>query len=225
MAIGVDGCHHGWVAVRLDRDGYFDTAAADASLARLLPRLGSRDTVGIDMPIHLMDAGRRESDLAARDFLGGIRGRSVFAAPPAFTLEPSWQGKTHHEVNLEMRRRYGIGLSRQTFALCPKILQINALLGNGLDIHEVHPEVSFAEMNEGKPMQFSKKSWGGQEERLSLLALAGIRIPKKLPKEVAAVPPDDIIDACVAAWSARRIAHGQAHRFPGTESEPATIWA
>ena len=225
MAIGVDGWHDGWVGVRLGEGGQFEQAAVDASLAKLLPRLGGADAIGVDMPLHLADAGRRDSDLAARNFLGGLRGRSVFAAPPAFVLERGWQGKSHHEVNLEMRRRYGIGLSRQAFALCPKIVQVNALLGNGAGIHEVHPEVTFAEMNGGRALRFPKKSWGGQQERLALLAAAGIKIPTKLPAEVAAIPADDLIDACAAAWSADRISRGEARRFPPEESGIDAIWA
>jgi hypothetical protein len=85
--------------------------------------------------------------------------------------------------------------------------------------------VSFALMNEGKPLRFAKKCWGGQQERLRLLTANGIRIPDDLPAEVAAIPADDLIDACAAAWSARRIDQGQARRFPAEGPGPDAIWA
>jgi len=70
--------------------------------------------------------------------------------------------------------------------------------------------ISFTEMN-GKPLAHPKKSRHGQRDRLRLLANAGITIPDELGA-VGRIPPDDIIDAAAAAWSATRIAEGQTKR-------------
>jgi len=61
--------------------------------------------------------------------------------------------------------------------------------------------------NERRAPRLPKKSWHGQVDRLRLLAVAGIRIPGDLGP-VSATPPDDVIDAAAAAWSAHRIAAG-----------------
>jgi predicted RNase H-like nuclease len=65
----------------------------------------------------------------------------------------------------------------------------------------------------GAPPAFSKKSWGGQAERRRLLEGVGIILPEDLG-EVSAVCADDILDAAVAAWTARRIAEGSSVSIP-----------
>ena len=96
---------------------------------------------------------------------------------------------------------------------CPKgwiaiVLEVDACAATDDRIYEVHPEVSFTQMN-GAPLAYTKKSWHGQADRLRLLAVAGITIPDDLGP-VGSIPPDDIIDAAAAAWSAMRIANGDA---------------
>jgi predicted RNase H-like nuclease len=77
---------------------------------------------------------------------------------------------------------------------------------------EVHPEVSFREMA-GAPLEHAKRSWNGQMERRRLLAGGGIELPDDLGS-LGPVPPDDVLDAAAAAWSANRIADGVARAFP-----------
>ena len=77
---------------------------------------------------------------------------------------------------------------------------------------EAHPEVSF-QVLAGRPLPQPKKTWGGQADRRELLATAGVELPVDLA-EANRVPPDDILDAAVCAWTARRIALGESRRFP-----------
>ncbi len=77
---------------------------------------------------------------------------------------------------------------------------------------EVHPEVSFRALM-GEPIQWSKASWNGLRIRQRALAQAEISIPKELG-DVGGIPPADIFDAAVAAWSARRYAEGSAASLP-----------
>jgi predicted RNase H-like nuclease len=80
-------------------------------------------------------------------------------------------------------------------------------------LFEVHPEVSFWALAGGIPLTHRKKSWAGQMARRSLLATAGVDLPDDLGP-AGRVPPDDILDAAAAAWSAHRIAQGRAGSFP-----------
>jgi predicted RNase H-like nuclease len=80
-------------------------------------------------------------------------------------------------------------------------------------LYEVHPEVSFRAMNDGEPLAHRKKSAGGALERLRLLQRHGIHLPR-LSQAVATVPLDDVLDAAAAAWSALRIARGEARTLP-----------
>jgi len=102
------------------------------------------------------------------------------------------------------------GTWHRSFALRRKIFEVDACAANDDRIYEVHPEVCFTEMK-GEPLTHPKKSWHGQTTRLRLLENAGITIPDDLG-DVGKIPPDDIIDAAAAAWSAVRIIDGRAMR-------------
>lgn len=73
----------------------------------------------------------------------------------------------------------------------------------------MHPELAFAAMA-GTPLPYSKHTTAGRELRRELLAGAGIA----MPASVAPVPVTDVLDAAAVAWSAWRIATGQAVTVP-----------
>ena len=108
----------------------------------------------------------------------------------------------------------GKGISKQSFAIVPKIIEVRAFMDDER-VHEVHPEVSFRLLNGGVRLG-KKKTWGGLQSRLRLLKSASIELPDDRG-DVNEVGIDDVVDAAVAAWSARRIASGEARSFP---SEP-----
>jgi predicted RNase H-like nuclease len=103
-------------------------------------------------------------------------------------------------------------MSRQTWGLRQKILEAEAFVGTNSNAIEVHPEVSFSAMN-GAPIEHSKKTWNGQMVRRCLLGDHGIVLPDRLDG-AGAVPPDDLLDAAAAAWSAWRVSRSRAHRLP-----------
>jgi len=196
---GVDGCPKGWIAIVLD-EGRFARAEFASTFAELLSYLADAQVIAVDIPIGLPDGSeRRAADVKARRLLGP-RGSSVFATPPRVVLE----APSYAKANALSKERFGRGISTQSYALRKKIFEVDACAANDDRIFEVHPEVCFTEMN-GEPLTHSKKSWHGQATRLRLLANAGITIPDDLGDE-GKIPPDDIIDAAAAAWSASRIA-------------------
>jgi predicted RNase H-like nuclease len=62
----------------------------------------------------------------------------------------------------------------------------------------------------GAPLAASKHTAPGRDERRRLLAQAGLEIPPATPATLIG----DILDAAAVAWSARRIAAGQAVTVP-----------
>jgi predicted RNase H-like nuclease len=72
-------------------------------------------------------------------------------------------------------------------------------------MYEVHPELAFAALA-GAPLADSKHKPAGLAVRRDLLAAAGFA----LPSVVAGAAENDLLDAAAVAWSARRIAAGQA---------------
>jgi predicted RNase H-like nuclease len=205
LVAGVDGCRKGWIAIVLE-DGHFARAELARTFADLLPRLADAEVIAVDIPIGLPDGSeRRAADVEAKKRLGQL-GPAVFATPSRVVLE----APSYSEANALSKELFGRGISCQSYALRKKILEVDACAANDDRIYEVHPEVCFAEMN-GEPLTHSKKSWHGQSTRLRLLANAGITIPDDLGDE-GTIPPDDIIDAAAAAWSAHRIAAGTSEK-------------
>ena len=211
--VGVDACRGGWVAVSLAArpsaaGGPDVTVALGPSLPDLLaPLLAADDStvVGIDMPLGLLGAGWREADRAARRLLGPRRS-SVFSIPP----RPVWAEASYSEANRRCRALTGQGFSAQAWGLRAKLLEADAYRDTCRHpIYEVHPELAFGAMA-GAPLAASKHTPAGRETRIRVLAEAGIAIPGPAPAGVLG----DILDAAAVAWSARRIAAGQAVIVP-----------
>jgi len=207
---GVDGARHGWVAVSLEASGPAVTVRAGPSLDTLLaPDLGRAGTmvVGIDMPLGLLETGWREADRAARRLLGPRRS-SVFAIPPRAV----WAEASYPAANLRCRELTGQGLSAQAWGLRAKLLEADQYRQTcGHPLYEVHPELAFGAMA-GAPLAASKHTGPGRDERRRLLARAGLEIPAGIPAALIG----DVLDAAAVAWSARRIAAGQAVTVPDT---------
>lgn len=201
----MDGCKGGWVAIAIDKRGFVE-GRKFGDFEDLMAAHASAKVIAVDMPIGLVDKPKREADQAARDALKG-QASSVFNAPPRAALS----AKTYERANAISRRVCKKGMSKQSFALFEKIRQVDVYQSDRR-IFEVHPEVSFRLMNEGRRL-LSKKSWGGLRARLALLVAEGIVLPTSLgDADLAGI--DDVVDAAVAAWSARRIAAGTARSFP-----------
>jgi len=224
---GIDACRRGWVAVTLDASGAVGPLGAVPASVRVhgsLANLLSTDPVavmGIDMPLGLLESGWREADRAARSLLGPRRS-SVFAIPP----EAVWAEPGYQAANQRCRELTGQGFSIQAWGLRAKLLEANRYRqACGHPLYEVHPELAFGAMA-GAPLPCSKHTAPGRELRRELLVSAGIvlpailsgavALPARLPTGAAApaAPVTDTLDAAAVAWSAWRIATGQAIVIP-----------
>jgi predicted RNase H-like nuclease len=209
---GVDACRRGWVAVSLAAAAPSSGPAVAVRIGATLDVLLALDSdaagapiVGIDMPLGLLETGWREADRAARGLLGPRRS-SVFAIPPRAV----WAQASYRSANQLCREMVGQGLSAQTWGLRAKLLEANQYRETcGHPLYEVHPELAFGAMA-GAPLAVSKHTRTGRELRRELLARAGIEIPPEAPATLLG----DVLDAAAVAWSARRIAAGQAVTLP-----------
>jgi predicted RNase H-like nuclease len=122
----------GWMAVVLE-DGRF-AAAKILPLKTRFDELDDASVIAIDVPIGF---GPREADVAARAFLRGAAS-TVFSTPARDVLETAFGP--------------GVGVSAQSHALGPRILHVTELAKADQRLYEVHPEVSFRAMNEGRPL-------------------------------------------------------------------------
>ena len=215
--VGVDGCKRGWLAVVRGPDTGRLHVEVHGTAVALLAAHGDAVAIAVDIPIGLRAQGHRAADVAARKALGSGRASSVFLTPP----RPVLAAETYAEANAASRRLDGRGVSAQVWAIAPKIREWDAALRDDASArgrtHEVHPELSFAQMNGGKPLAAGKKSIEGALARRGLLvqyygesAVAGVE--RSYDRKAAGM--DDLYDALAALWSAERIARGEARSLP-----------
>lgn len=214
--VGIDACKAGWIAIALD-DEVQVTAAFLPSLDTLGEQLPHAAGVAIDIPLGLPARDRRQADVEARAMLGPRRS-SIFSTP---VREAAVQ-PTYSEANARSKALTGRGISAQAFALAPKILEAERWsLEARVPVWEVHPEVSFTLLM-GAPARAPKTSWAGVRQRLRALEDAGVAVDD-LGAAGERAKVDDVVDAAVAAWSARRLAHGRGRTWPDPpERDPIT---
>lgn len=209
---GVDGTRRGWVAMIKEADAI--EARLLTSDEELLALFQSCAVVAIDTPIGLAEAGPRPCDHHARRFLRK-RASSVFPAP----LRPLLALRDYAEANrvaCDLQKR---GISKQAWAIVPKVAQVDRLLQRHRHlrgrVYEVHPEVSFAAWNEHEPLAASKHSKEGLAARRALAEAHFGELPP-LPKHVA---ENDLLDALAALWTAERILAGRARELGDARSD------
>lgn len=190
------------------------------TLAELCEFAGPMEAIAVDMPIALSEHGPRACDVAVRPLLGARRS-SLFAPPVVAALLHD----SYAAANAWSKEHVGHGISKQAWMLVPKILEVRALESTGRHpLYEAFPELSFRAMNGGASLTHAKRTWSGMATRLRLLSAAGIELPEDAGP-AGAVGADDLIDAAALAWSAARIAAGDAERLPMTgEPGEAAIW-
>jgi predicted RNase H-like nuclease len=206
--VGVDGCRSGWLSVALDGDGGWDIAVHE-TFPELWRAHQGADHILVDVPIGLRSDGSEERacDKQARRLLGSPRGSSVFPAP----CRPALAAEDHEEASRINRLRTGRGLSVQSWAIAPKIDEVDRFLrsnaGARRAVREVHPEVLFWGLNGGVPVATKKKRTVGFQERFTILshlnpltdAIVSHGLSRWRRSEVAR---DDILDALAAAVTA-----------------------
>jgi predicted RNase H-like nuclease len=205
----VDASRGGWVAVTLDAGRVAGTFFLD-SIDTDFRDLEQADVIAVDIPIGF---GPRRADDEARKFLGGGAASTVFTVPSRELLEQPFEP--------------GVHVSAQAHSLGPRIIHVTDLASTDRRFHEIHPEVSFSAMNDGRPLAARKKSYGGVMERIELLRRQGIELTE-VDEQVSSRPIHDVLDAAAAAWSAQRIAAGSARSLPHPperlEGRDVAIW-
>jgi len=235
--VGVDGCRAGWMAV-FRRIG--DGACRRRVVAAFTDILGAPEApaiIAVDMPIGLPErivGPGRAAEQAVRPLLGA-RQSSVFSIPArAAVMAEDYRAACAIALATSEPPKK---VSKQSFNIFPKIREIDAVMTAALEsrVFEVHPELAFWRLNDGAPMSLPKLVKGrpdpeGIHQRKQLLERFGFEmsILEQVPPKGAAI--DDVVDACVTAIIAERLARGQATSFPPDPPRDArglriAIWA
>ena len=208
MAVaGIDRWRGGWIVAEAD-EGRLELSTAP-EIDDVVTRLARHECIAIDMPIALVQEGRRSAEAELRAVLGRSA-RSVFTSPTRAAIEAG----TQHEATDLNRARGGPGISAQAFGLFASIRELRSALAGPAFNHwwETHPETAFAVMNGDIPLA-SKRTARGAAERLHLLRAVYDDIDATLLTAPLNVPLDDVLDAVAAAWSASRIVAGIARCY------------
>ena len=205
-AYGVDGCPRGWLFVALESSGKIHWGVV-GTLDEIAETAGESERIFVDVPIGLPDGPeKRQCDVAAREVLGPRRS-SVFPAP----VREVFGATSFTEAQRLSRGATGKGISKQAFAISPKIAQVDTLLrrcprARNL-IREVHPEVCFWALAGGRPMAENKKSLRGYSQRIDVLRTIRPSAEEEVQAILASylrkeVARDDVPDAMAAAITA-----------------------
>jgi predicted RNase H-like nuclease len=201
--LGVDGWRGAWVGALLDGHSVTVLALPDVAAVLAVPEV---ELVAIDMPIGLSEDGVRACDVAAAKRLHGLGAAgSVFPTPVRAVLatDDYAEARVLSRAATDPPR----APSAQAFQLVKAIRQLDEALGDPPTgrVVEVHPELAFRAIDGN--VRDRKGSARGTMQRLRALR-AVMDVEAALAEAPDGVPVVDALDACAAAWSARRLADG-----------------
>lgn len=204
---GVDWARHGWL-VASAQDAARPLVEFHPTIFEVWNRIPPDGRIAIDIPIGLPTNRRRPCDREAKTVLG-THGNSVFYTP---TREAVYASNINQAKEKQADLDYSI--QTQAWAIVPRIREVDQLLQtheseiNPGQVIETHPEVEFAALNGGEPVETAKKDDRGDLDRLELLkphlpdietgfrrATAKFQGPEYASKFAQ---PDDILDAFAA---------------------------
>jgi len=213
-----------WIVVVLSTNG----ATAIHEVHRLGDVLASElNALAVDVPIGLVErkkiSGGRRCEIEVRSHLGEPRRHSFFPSPvQAALFADSFREASAIQAQNSANGR---GICLQTFALFMGIRDVREWVKSGkrpVPV-EAHAELSFNEMA-GRPTIDGRSTEDGGIERMNLLRRHGIANLKGEP------PPRGVLDAAALAWTARRVATGEALPLPTGDPDrdcdgiPMVVW-
>lgn len=170
--VGIDGCKEGWVVVNITEDGF--EIEVFKNIEEICLKYRDSDSIIVDMPIGLQETKNDvRPDGDARKVLSS-RSSCVFNTP----CRQAIYEKDYYLANETNKSILDKGISKQSFAICKKIREIDEFLYKSPEfvdkIKEGHPEVSFTMLNFNgviaRPIYENKKTEIGMQKRFEVLS-------------------------------------------------------
>jgi predicted RNase H-like nuclease len=170
----------------------------------------SYEVIGLACHIGLPEkpiAGGRNCDREARRLLGHPRRGAIFSAPARSALAAT----TYDEARL-----LNDGMSAPQWSMLPKIAEVDAAIAPYWQrtVYEVHPDLTFYQLNDDTPVRYGKHLHRGVAERRALIERRVPSLTPILDQRVRGARRHHIIDAAACLWTARRIAGRAVNRVP-----------
>jgi len=208
VVAGVKPCAAGWLVASAKLRGTTFAPEDPQVIETFVDVLDWRPAfvaIALDAPIGYLETavpGGRQCDREARALLGPRRGAAIQSAPTRDQLEGA-------HVSLE-------GLNAVTRRLMRRYREVAAEMApyRQRTVYEVNAELSFYQLNDDKPLHYSKRTAAGQQERRELLAAKVPGSARVFEAELARVPASHMLDVAVFMWTARRCYAKAATRMP-----------
>ncbi|SEN54084.1 Predicted nuclease (RNAse H fold) [Halorientalis persicus] len=212
--VGLDWAKKGWFGVTLRDNGTPETDLYP-SVQSVWKNHENAKRILMDIPIGLKDAGKRTCDVKAEGRLKPQRQNSVFPTP----VRNAVYAKTLEEAK-EINEQYGFSITNQAWSIALRIREVDEFLDQNPEaigvLRESHPEVCFAALNNGTPMEHGKSSEDGLASRKRILfdedesletvyenAVETFIDHPSWARRMSENAKDDILDALVLAHTAR----------------------
>ncbi|HLY84299.1 MAG TPA: DUF429 domain-containing protein, partial [Acidimicrobiales bacterium] len=164
------------------------------------------EVIALHAPVGFLDKaapGGRTCDREARALLGPWRGAAVRSAPSWSVFEDPAGGRPE-------------GLDAVTAVLLPRYREVAQEMAGYRQrtVFEAHPELSFFQLNDDRPLRYSKRYGAGRQERLELLARKIPDVNRIVDAKVRGASAAHLLDAAACLWTARRTLAKAATRMP-----------
>ena len=211
---GVVPCSPGWLVASAKLQGITMSPEQPQVFRRFTDVLDYKpafSVIALFSPVGLLEEptprGRRcERD--ARSLLGMPRASAVVSAPVRRTLSAA-----NYEEAVEAN---GGHLSAISWRLLPRIAEVDAIIAPYWQrtVFEVHPELSFFQLNDDRPVRYSKRSEVGRDERREMLKERLQGVDRILDARPPRISEARLLDAAACLWTARRVVSRAVHRLP-----------
>ena len=199
LVAGVKPCATGWLVAGAKLHGTTFAPEEPRVLETFTEVLDQRPafaTIALDAPIGYLEnhePGGRACDREARALIGR-RGAAIASAPVRSQLMEEL------EQSLD-------GLSAVSRQLLPRYREVAAEMAPYLQrsVYEVSAELSFYQLNDDRPLHWSKRTRAGQDERRALLARKIPGAERFFDASLPRVPRSHMLDVAALMWTARRI--------------------
>jgi predicted RNase H-like nuclease len=206
---GVVPCPAGWLVAGAKLQGITMSPEAPQIFRTLLDVLDYKPAyqiISLAAPVGLLDepvSGGRRCDQDARRLIGWPRNGAI-VSPPA------------RSVLRDLAKGVDVSLSAVGRALANRFSEVDESIQPYWQrtVFEVHPEVSFYQLNEDQPLRYSKHRPEGVGERTALLKARLPGVERILGTRVRGARPAHMVDGAVCLWTSRRIAAKAVSRLP-----------
>ncbi|HUF33049.1 MAG TPA: DUF429 domain-containing protein [Acidimicrobiales bacterium] len=203
----------GWLVASAKLQGiqmYPNEPEVFETLAEVLDYRPPFRAIALDAPIGLhtepVDGGR-SCDREARRLLGWPRSGAILTPP----IRPALTASSYKEAARMCGR-----LSPVTWGRLPRIAEVDAEVASYRQrtIFEIHPEMSFYQLNGDQPMRYPKRDRIGMTERYGVLKNKIPGIERLVDAKLPGVKRWHLLDAAACLWTCRRVVARALTRIP-----------